>query len=234
ARPHLLHHRDEHRHPEVLERAGVGVPALLDPQVLEPDLAPVAPGPEQVRVTLVHRHDVLVVDVGANPFLLAPDARAVRPLVAVRALLEAPLPGGGRGLAQLVHVVDDLEQPAVARGVDHLVEAVALRGIVQGFEPGAVMRLVGAHSSSSIRISRVGAVTSSSPSIASSARRTAASRAGWVSTTTGTAPRVPSGSPGPACPRPFWITDWIEMPCSPSAPAMCASTPGRSTAVKRR
>ena len=56
--------------------------------------------------------------------------------------------------------------------------------------------------------------------------RTAASRTGWVSITTGT----DSASE----PRPFWITDSMPIPCSPSAPAMWESTPGRSSAVKRR
>src|SRR5574338_191058 len=86
---HRLHLRDEHRHAEVLEGPGVRVAALLDPEVLEPDLAAEALGPEQVRVALVHRDDVLAGDRGEHPFLLAPDARAVRPRGLVRAVLEA-------------------------------------------------------------------------------------------------------------------------------------------------
>ena len=72
ARDHLLHHRHQHRHAEVLEGARVRVAALLDPQILDADLAAVALRPEQVRVTLVHRHDVLVVDLRAAPIPSCP------------------------------------------------------------------------------------------------------------------------------------------------------------------
>src|SRR6185436_17563102 len=53
---HLLDDRHQHRHPEVLERAGVRVAAHLDPDVVEPELAAVALGPEEVRAAFVHRH----------------------------------------------------------------------------------------------------------------------------------------------------------------------------------
>ena len=93
---HLLHDRHEDRHAEVLEGSRVRVAALLDPQVLDVQLLAVAVGPEEVRVALVHRHDVLVVDEGDDPFLLAPDTGPVRVHVAVRAVLEELHPRGGR------------------------------------------------------------------------------------------------------------------------------------------
>ena len=56
-RDRLAHDAHEHRHPEVLERPGVRVPALLDPQVGHPDLAPEPLGPEEVRPPLAGRDD---------------------------------------------------------------------------------------------------------------------------------------------------------------------------------
>src|SRR5262245_54493386 len=203
------------------------VAALLDPELVEAQLAAVALGPEQIGVALVHRHDVLVVDVRQHPLLLAPDAGAVRPRARVRALAEQALPLRRRRLGELVHVVRDFQQRAVARVVDDLVERIDLVVIADATEPGAVRGLRVRHQSrSSMRIRRVGAVTSGSASMRSSAARSAASRAGCVSTSTGTEWSLP--------PRPFWITDSIPIPCSPSAPATCPSTPGRSSAVKRR
>ena len=66
-RDHLLHLGDEHRHPEVLERAGVAEAALLDPEIADPDHLAEPLGPEEVGAALVHRDDVLVVDLRAAP-----------------------------------------------------------------------------------------------------------------------------------------------------------------------
>ncbi len=115
----------------------MGVAAELDPQILEADLAPVALGPEEVGVALVHRDDVLVVDLGTDPLLLAPDARAVGPLVAVGAVLEERAPLGARQRAQRIEIVGDLQERTIAGGIDHLVERVALVGVRHRGEPGA-------------------------------------------------------------------------------------------------
>ena len=114
---HLLDHRDEHGHAEVLERAGVRVAAHLHPQVLDPELAAVALRPEDVGAAFVHRHHVLVADAGADPFLLAPDAGAVRPRGPLVAVVEQPHPGDRAAMAQRLDVVDDLEQAAARRTV---------------------------------------------------------------------------------------------------------------------
>ena len=88
------------------------VAALLDPEILDAELLAVAVGPEEVRVALVHRHDVLVVDEGQHPLLLAPHPRAVGVDVAAVALVEELDPGRGRARLQRLHVVLDLEQIA--------------------------------------------------------------------------------------------------------------------------
>ncbi len=89
---HLLDDRDEHRHAEVLEGPGVRVAAHLHPEVVEAELLAVPFRPEQVRAALVHRDDVLVAEVRADPLLLAPDARPVRPGRALVAFLEQAHP----------------------------------------------------------------------------------------------------------------------------------------------
>ena len=98
---HLPDHRDEHRHPEVLERSGVRVAAQLHPHLLDARCPrPKRSAQEQVRAALVHRDDVVVADLGAHPLLLAPDARAVRPRRALVALVEQPHPRRGAAIAQ--------------------------------------------------------------------------------------------------------------------------------------
>ena len=62
--------------PEVLEGPGVRVAAQLDPQVVEPELAAVALGPEQVRAALVHRDDVLVCAARGRPIPSCPRRRS--------------------------------------------------------------------------------------------------------------------------------------------------------------
>jgi hypothetical protein len=60
----------------------------------------------------------------------------------VRALPKERLPLLRRGFLQLVHVVHDAQQRAVARLVHDVVELVALVRIVDALEPGPVLRLV--------------------------------------------------------------------------------------------
>ena len=73
-----LHRRDQHGHAEVLERAGVRVAALLDPQIVEAELAAEALGPEQVGAALVHRDDVLVARRRGRPTPSCPTRRSRR------------------------------------------------------------------------------------------------------------------------------------------------------------
>ena len=136
---HLLDDRDQHGHPQVLERAGVRVAALLDPQVLDVELLAVAIRPEEVRAALVGRHDVLVVDEGHHPFLLAPDARAVGVRVPAVALVEELHPRGGRARPQRLHVVLDLEEIAAGgAAVDDLAEAVLPVAAIDALKPRVV------------------------------------------------------------------------------------------------
>src|SRR4051812_48283975 len=99
--------------------------ALLDPQVRQAELPPVALGPHQVGAPLHHRDDVLVEDVRLDPLLLAPHARAVRPLGTLVALVEELDPGGGAARLQVLEVVHHLEQVvALGAAVDDLVQRV--------------------------------------------------------------------------------------------------------------
>src|SRR5262249_6272644 len=100
--------------------------AQLDPEVRDAELPAVAVGPEEVRAALEHRDHVLVADVGRDPLLLAPDARAVGPERLLVAVVEELDPGRGRAVAQGVEIVRDLEQVAAARAaVEDFVERVA-------------------------------------------------------------------------------------------------------------
>ena len=118
---HLLDDRDEHRHAEILERPGVRVAAHLDPEILDPDRLAVALGPEDVGAALVHRDDVLVADFRTDPFLLAPDARAVRPRGALVAIVEEAHPRDRAAVPQGLDVVRDLQQlPAGGAVVNRL------------------------------------------------------------------------------------------------------------------
>jgi hypothetical protein len=117
----------------------VRVAALLDPEVLDAELLAVTVGPEEVGVALVHRHDVLVVDEGHHPFLLAPHPGAVGIDVAAVAVVEELDPGGRRARPQRVHVVLDLEEvPAGRAPVDDLPEVELARAAVDALEPRVV------------------------------------------------------------------------------------------------
>ena len=137
---HLLDDRHEHGHAEVLERPGVRVAAHLDPEIVEAELAAVALGPEQVRAALVHRDDVLVAELGADPLLLAPDARAVRPRRALVALVEQAHPRRRRcDRRSASRSCDDLQQVAARRAViDRLPDRVIAGAAGGAAEDGAV------------------------------------------------------------------------------------------------
>ena len=143
---HLLDHRHQHGHPEVLERPRVGVAALLDPQVLDPEHLPVAIGPQEVRPALVGRDDALVVDEGDHPLLLAPHPGTVREHVPAVAVVEELHPGRGRPAAERLGVVDHVQEVVARRAaVDDLEQTVPAGAAVDAFEPGAVL----AHDTSS-------------------------------------------------------------------------------------
>jgi len=66
----------------------VRIAAELDPEAVEPDQFAEPFCPEEVRGALVQRDDVVVMDVGQNPFLFAPDARPVGPFGGLVAVFE--------------------------------------------------------------------------------------------------------------------------------------------------
>ena len=137
---HLLDDRDQHGHPEVLEGPGVGVAALLDPEVLDPEHLAVAVRPQEVRASLVGRDDALVVEEGDHPLLLPPHAGPVGEQVPPVAVVEELHPGRGRPAPEGLEIVDHVEE-VVARGtaVDDLQQAVAAGAAVDALEPGAVL-----------------------------------------------------------------------------------------------
>ena len=143
ARPHLLHRRDEHGHPEVLEGSGVRDAALLHPDVGEAELARVAVHPEERAPALEHRDDVLERELRVDPLLLAPDARAERPLAEPEALVEERAPLGAAPAGERGAVVLDLEQPAAAGALVHdlrqlRAEVAAVRAAKPRGEAGAL------------------------------------------------------------------------------------------------
>ena len=121
---HLIDHRHQDGHAEILERAGVRVAALLDPEILDVKLLAVAIGPEEIGVALAGRNDVLVVDKRDDPLLLRPHARAVGVGILAQAIVEELDPRrcgpGLEGLGVVVH----FEQIAARRAaVDNLQQA---------------------------------------------------------------------------------------------------------------
>ena len=142
-RDHLLHHRHQHRHAQVLERPGVAVAALLDPQIGHPDLVSQPLGPEQVGAALEGGHDVVVRDARTDPLALAPDAAAVRPLGAQIALVEERFPVVRGTLPQGVQVVTHLQEVATARAaVNDVLQTVVLGTAGDTLKPGAIGRAV--------------------------------------------------------------------------------------------
>jgi len=137
---HLLDLRDEHRHAEVLERTAVRVAAELDPQVVHAHDLPEAFGPEQIRAAFVKRDDVVILDLGQNPFLLAPDARTVGPLVALVAVLEKFHPSLGVAPGERLEIVPHLQQRVAARAViDDGIERIRCSALrVDALKPGSI------------------------------------------------------------------------------------------------
>jgi hypothetical protein len=132
--PEAVHLADEHGHAEVLEGAGVGDAAVLDPEVVHSVkvLAAEALRPEEVGVALEEGDDVVRVDLREHELLLGPDARAVGPGGAADAGVEEVAPVGSRKPSERLHVVLDVEEAAGAGPVDDLVERVALVGVAVG------------------------------------------------------------------------------------------------------
>src|SRR4029077_381424 len=96
-------------------------------------------GPQEVTVPLVHRHDVLVVDEGDHPLLLAPYPGAIGVSVPAIPLVEELHPRRRRPGAEGVQVVLDLEEVAAGRtAVDDFEQAVLPGAAVDAAEPGPV------------------------------------------------------------------------------------------------
>jgi hypothetical protein len=138
-RDHLFYDRDQDGHSEVLERAGVGVPALLYPEIFDTDLFAVAIGPEEVGVAFERRDDVLVVDEGNDPLLLGPHSGAVGIGVLAAAIVEEFDPRGRCPGSESVDVVVHFEQITARRAaVDHLEQAELARAAVDALKPRVI------------------------------------------------------------------------------------------------
>ncbi len=111
----LAHDRNEHRHTEVFERAGVAIAAHLHPEIVAAELAAIALRPEKVGAPLIHRNDEVIGHVGDHPLTLAPNTRSVRPERALVAVVEELHPGVRAARTQRLDVVDDLEKTSTPR-----------------------------------------------------------------------------------------------------------------------
>ena len=118
----------------------MGVAAELNPELVHTDHFSEALRPKQIGAAFVDGNDILVINLRQNPFFLAPDARAVRPLIAFVALLEKLLPGSGITLGQSGGIVLDFEERIAFRtlvndGVQRILRS-ALR--VDALEPRSI------------------------------------------------------------------------------------------------
>ena len=103
--------------------------AVFDPQIVHAEeLFAETLGPEEVGVTLEGGDDIVVVDLGEDPFFFAPDAGAVRPGGFAHARVEEVAPVLAVETLEGIHVVLDVQEAAGLGAVDDLVERVGLRG----------------------------------------------------------------------------------------------------------
>jgi len=119
---------NKHGHAEILEAAGVAYSTVFDPQLVHAQkLFAETLSPEEVGVSLEGGDDVVVVDLGEDPLLLAPDAGAVGPGGLADAGVEEGAPVLAVEALERVHVVLDIEEAAGLGAVHDLVEGVGLR-----------------------------------------------------------------------------------------------------------
>lgn len=110
-------------------------PAVFDPQIVHAQkLFAETLSPEKVRVSLESADDVVVVDFGEYPFLLAPDAGAVGPGGLADAGVEEGAPVRTVVALEGLDVVADVEEAAGLGAVDDLVEGVGFGGGRVGVE----------------------------------------------------------------------------------------------------
>lgn len=102
----------------------MAVSALLDPQFTDSEFSTQTIGPEKVCPPFVERDDVFIVYQRADPLFLAPNAAAVRPYIALVAVVEQVPPLRRASHAQGFQVVRDVE------------EALALAALINGVENG--------------------------------------------------------------------------------------------------
>jgi len=128
----------------------VAYSAVFDPQVVHAEkLFAETLGPEEVGVSLEGGDDVVVVDLGEDPLLLAPDAGAVGPGGLADAGVEEVAPVLAVEALEGGHVVLDVEEAAGLGPVHDLIEGVGLRrggvgveGHVLGGEEVVVVRRI--------------------------------------------------------------------------------------------
>src|ERR1041385_3048706 len=90
----------------------MSISAKFYPQFTQTHGFPEALGPKEVCAALIERHDILVLNLWQNPFLLSPNTRAVRPKIAFVSLLEELLPLASRTLPECSQVVRHVQQRA--------------------------------------------------------------------------------------------------------------------------
>ena len=126
--PQAIDLANEHGHAEILEAAGVAYSAVFDPQLVHAEkLFAETLGPEEVGVSLEGGDDVIVVDLGEHPLLLAPDAGAVGPGGPADAGVEEGAPVLAVEALEGGHVVLHVEEAAGLGAVHDLIEGVGLR-----------------------------------------------------------------------------------------------------------
>ena len=137
---HLLDLRHQHGHAEVLERSAVGVAAELEPEVVHADELAEPLGPEEVGSAFVERDDVVVGDLRQDPFLFAPDARAIGPLGGLVTVLEELHPRLGAAVGEGLHVVLYFQQRiAGLAAINDLVERILLIALfIDTLKPGSI------------------------------------------------------------------------------------------------
>ena len=86
----------------------MAVTTLFNPQVVQAELITEPFCPEQIGATLIHRNDVIIINVRTDEFLFAPDPAAVGILRAHVAVFKEGFPVSRRALFQCVYIVPDL------------------------------------------------------------------------------------------------------------------------------
>jgi hypothetical protein len=118
----------------------VGIPAEFDPQVTHTHHLAQAFSPEQVGAALIKRYDIVVADLGQDPFLFTPYTGPIRPFSGFTPVLEELFPILRATLCKGLHIMSHFKKrAAVSTAIDDRVQRVfgpALR--VDALKPGSI------------------------------------------------------------------------------------------------